>query len=244
MKRNFVVSLIIGISITITGYGCTLDSNNHHRFQDTKKESREVEKFSGIGLSVSAELILVQGTPQKVVLEGDAEDLEKIITELDGSTLEIKHKHDFSRIGKIKIYITVENIESLAISGSGSITSIGPVKSDRLTLAVSGSGTITLADLTAKTISSTVSGSGAIRMSGKNTKVDKQNITISGSGDVFAEDIESGVVKVSISGSGSCKVFASEKLDASVAGSGNVYYKGRAIVNANVAGSGKVRTIE
>jgi hypothetical protein len=244
MKRNFAISLIIGISFTFTGYGCDLGLNNNNKFQDVKKETREVEKFSSIGLSVSADLILVQGTPQKVVLEGNAEDLEKIITELDGSSLEIKHKHDFSRIGKIKIYITVKDIEGLSVSGSGSITSDGPVKSDRLALAVSGSGTITLTDLTANSISSAVSGSGTIHMSGKNAKVDKQNIAISGSGDVFAEDLETRIVKVGISGSGSCKVFASEKLEAGVSGSGKVYYKGKAVVDAAVSGSGKVRTIE
>jgi hypothetical protein len=244
MKRNLVISFLIGLLFTFTGNGCNLGANEHNRFQDIKKETRDVEKFKSIGLSTSAELILVQGSPQKLELEGDADDLQKIVTKVDGSSLEIKQKHGTFRMGKVKIYITVEDIESLAVSGSGSISAADLIHSEHLALAVSGSGKIQLTNLKASSISSAVSGSGAIRLGGKNGKVKDHDIAISGSGDVFAEDIETAVVKIGISGSGTCKVFATEKLDAGVSGSGTVYYKGGAVVDAGISGSGKVRTME
>jgi hypothetical protein len=243
MKRN-IIGLIVGLLISISGYSCSFDSRNYNNYQDSKKETRDVKQFNSIGLSVSGDLILVQGSPQKVVLEGSSEDLDKIETEVDGSSLEIKSKSHFSRIGRIKIYITVENIEALAVSGSGSIVAQGPVKTDHLNLAVSGSGKITLNDLKVNSINSAVSGSGAINLSGSNAKVNNHDIAISGSGNVFAENIETQVVKVGISGSGSCKVFATDKLEAGVSGSGDVYYKGGATVDAAVSGSGKVRSME
>jgi hypothetical protein len=243
MKKSLFISLMLYVSAIISGYGCNTNSDNHRTLQDIKKETRNVDKFKSIGLSVAAELILVQGSPQSVELEGDPADLEKIITDVDGTNLEIKHKSSFSRIGKIKIYITVPDIEGLAVSGSGSITSNNPLKTGNLSLAVSGSGKIQLNDLEAKSISSAVSGSGKIELIGKNAKVDQQDIAISGSGDVFAENLETQTVKVAISGSGTSKVYATRNLEVGISGSGKVYYRGDPKVDAGISGSGKVITL-
>ncbi|HEX2936805.1 MAG TPA: head GIN domain-containing protein [Bacteroidales bacterium] len=243
MKNHKFTSIILAVLFITTASNCNTYSadNNYSGSQDSKREVRNVDKFSAIGLSVSADVYVTQGSPQKVELEGAASDLEKIVTEVDGNKLKIKTQPGTWHVGKVKAYITVENINSLSVSGSGSLFIEKSLETDELNLAVSGSGSIDVKNLKANSIESAISGSGEIRLSGGGKVVESQRIAISGSGDLYAESLETRDAEVHVSGSGECKLFVSGKLDASVSGSGDVYYKGEAVVKAHVSGSGKVR---
>jgi hypothetical protein len=243
MKKNLTTSVFIYLIFAVASYGCSIEIK-HRDKSEVKKETREVSNFSSISLSVSADVILVQGSPQKVVLEGEADDLKNTLTEVDGSRLEIKRKSWNFDNNKIKVYITVAEINGLTVSGSGSIISEGSVKTEDLKLTVTGSGDIKLYNLKATFIKSVVSGSGDISIDGKDCKPDEQILTVTGSGDIHAENVVTKQIKVNVTGSGSCKINATEKIDANVTGSGDIYYRGGAIIDAHVTGSGKVRSME
>lgn len=243
MKQFKITSIILAVLFITTAYNLNTYSadNNYSGSRKTKREVRNVDKFSAIGLSVPADVYVTQGSPQKVELEGDASDLEKILTEVDGNTLKIETQLESWHIGKIKAYITVENINSLAVSGSGSLHIDRSLETSELSLAVSGSGSIDIKKLKANSIESTISGSGEIRLSGNGKVVDSQRIAISGSGNLYAESLETSDAEVQVIGSGECKLFVSGKMQVNISGSGDVYYKGDALVKAHVSGSGKVR---
>lgn len=243
MKNSKLTSIILAVLFITTASNCNTYSaeNDNSGSQENKKEVRNVDKFSAIGLSVSADVYVTQGTPQRVEIEGAASDLEKIVTEVDGSKLKIKTQPGSWHVGKVKVYITVENINSLSVSGSGSLYVEKSLETSELNLSVSGSGSVDIKNLKANSIESAISGSGEIRLSGSGKTVDSHRIAISGSGDLFAESLETRDAEVHVSGSGECKLFVSGKLQASVSGSGDVYYKGEAVVKAHVSGSGKVR---
>lgn len=244
MKNYRLITIILAVFFVTTASNCnTYTSENSSGSQENTKETRNVEKFSAIGLSVSADVYVTQGSPQKVELEGAVSDLEKIVTEVDGNTLKIRTKPGSWRIGNVKVYITVENINSLAVSGSGSLYVEKSLETGNLTLAVSGSGSVNINNLKANAVVSTISGSGKISLSGSGNQVSSQTIAISGSGDLYAESLETRDAEVHVSGSGECHLFVSGKLQASVSGSGDVYYKGEPVVKAHVSGSGKVRKI-
>lgn len=243
MKNYKLTSILIALLFVATAFNCNTYSSNedYSGSKETRKETRKVDNFSAIGLSVSADVYVTQGSPQKVELEGDAADLEKIITEVDGNTLKIKTERGTWHVGKVKAYITVENINSLHVSGSGSIYIDNSLECADLSLAVSGSGSVNIKGLKANTINSAISGSGEVHLSGNGKVADSQSISISGSGDLYAEGLETRDADVHVSGSGGCKLFVSGSLNASVSGSGDVYYKGDPTVKAHVSGSGKVR---
>src|SRR5258708_19358435 len=56
------------------------------------KETRNVGTFTKIAFRVPGKLILKQGSPQSVVLEGDKETLSKIETDVDGIKLTIRRE--------------------------------------------------------------------------------------------------------------------------------------------------------
>jgi len=243
MRTAYILLFALIGSVSLSAINCKDLTINYSSSRDDKviQEERKVGTFDGIGLSTSGDVKLIQGSPQKVVLEGAPSDLEKIETEVDGSKLKIKTKHGSWHIGKVTYYITMENIKELSISGSGSIIADNAVSVHDVSLSISGSGNILLADVkTANNIESHISGSGSITVSG-NTQAKKHEIHISGSGDVIASKLQAEAADVHISGSGNCKLAVSGRLEVRVSGSGDVYYSGKPVVDASISGSGKLK---
>jgi hypothetical protein len=241
MRTTYIAIILIG-TLSLTAFNCNISTSSSSRQDDKfKKDVRTVEKFDGIGLGISADVKLTQGSPQNVTIEGNANDLEKIITEIDGSTLKIRSKPGSWHMNKVTVYITMESVKNLHISGSGSVIAQNTISTDNLDLHISGSGSLEISDLKAGSISSHISGSGKIKLSGKSAATQRHEIHISGSGDVLASELLTQNVDVHISGSGNCKINASTKLSARVSGSGDVYYSGKPLIDASVSGSGKIK---
>lgn len=214
-----------------------------------KTENRKVDSFESISLSISAKVYVVQENNTSVKIKASADDLEEIITEVDGSTLKIKRKKTKSwgwnnyNFKKVEVYISTPNVEDLRISGSGNIIAKSAIKSGSVDYSISGSGNIIVDDLAAKSVDCHISGSGDIKLEGNVD--DELEIHISGSGDVEADHLRAKDVDIHISGSGDCRVYATDRLQARVAGSGDIYYRGKPdYVNSKAAGSGKIRSIE
>lgn len=243
-NQNLAFKLFIGV-VAVLLISCTLNIANKPCDSSTpKKEVRNLDKFSGINLSVAADIQLTQGTPQKFEIEGPTCDVENITTKVNGSDLSIETEHNirWGKRDKVIIYITVEDVTKLSIAGSGSIYAKNPLSINEAGLHIAGSGSIVIPELKAKSIISSIAGSGTIELSGKE-KLDNHKIKIAGSGDVKAKDIPTSFVEVNIAGSGSCYLNVTDKLKASIAGSGDIYYSGRPSIESSVAGSGKIKSL-
>src|SRR5258706_368926 len=129
------------------------------------KETRNVGTFTKIAFRVPGKLILKQGSPQSVVLEGDKETLDKIETDVDGNKLTIgreQHWMDWSwrDENKVTVYVTVSNIEALSVSGSGDLVGSGKFSTGDLDL--KGSGSVSYKGNPSQ-VNSHASGSGHVR---------------------------------------------------------------------------------
>lgn len=227
-----------------------------------RREVRNVESFTKISFGFPGTLYLKQGSPQKVEIEGDEDILKEIETEVSGGRLRIGTEEKSFRRNlngeKITVYITVPQIEAVAVSGSGNIVGQSTIKADNLDLKVSGSGSMKLdfeadgdveADVSGsgemeikgncQGLDSDVSGSGRVSLSGRieNTA----DFAISGSGKIQANG-SADFVKTNISGSG--KVLASDletnRCEVRISGSGDVEINVKNELNANITGSGSV----
>ncbi len=249
MKRISIVALALLISLSAFAQ---------------KKETRDVATFKKIGFSGAGTLYVKQGSPQKVELEGTQEILDKYETKVEGDKLSIRPKDRWNNWNwgdddKITIYITVADIEGLAVAGSGDVIGQGNIKSAMLDLKVSGSGSLKIEAAVSGDLEADVSGSGDVQVKGSAGSFDSD---ISGSGDVVASlaiagptsfsiagsgkiiiDGNAREMKTSISGSGSVRGenFVVDKCDIKVAGSGSVSIHVKDELNVNIAGSGDVR---
>jgi hypothetical protein len=203
-----------------------------------KEEVRKLDTFSGIGISISADVYYTPGNAHEIKIEGDAKDVEDLITKVEDGFLQIKYPSSWRvRHSKLTIYITSKELDAVKISGSAKFKSGEPVTADEMDFAVSGSGNIHFDKLNADEVDVKISGSGDIILLNGNS--DELSAKISGSGKLNAEAFEVNEFSASISGSGSVRITAKEELDVRISGSGKVYYHGTPRVNSSSSGSGK-----
>jgi len=201
-------------------------------------EEREVSAFNKIHLKGSGKVFLTPGEKQTLVIKTDDNIMPLIETDVSGNKLSISDGNHHLRPTSFEVYITLENLEGVRISGSGDIIGTGRFVTDTFYAEISGSGDVDLEVETSK-LASKISGSGAIRLAGK---AQDYTVSISGSGEINAFDVQAETVSVKISGSGDCRVHAAESLDAKISGSGDVYYKGRPRINTKISGSGSLKS--
>ena len=227
------------------------------------RETRNVGAFTRIAFRIPGKLILKQGSPQKVELEGDRELLKKIETEVDGDRLSVGRENrwmdwNWSKEDRVNVYITMPDIEGLSVSGSGDLVGEGKFNTGALKLSVSGSGTLQIEVAATGDIDANVSGSGRLQVGGTckgfesdvsgsgrvivNAKIDGMaDVGISGSGKIEASGTAQSI-KATISGSG--RVYASnlevDKCTVRISGSGDVEINVKSELDANISGSGTV----
>ncbi|MFY7670861.1 head GIN domain-containing protein [Tenacibaculum sp. MEBiC06402] len=202
-------------------------------------EKRSVGSFDDVSLSGSFDVVLIDGKEGKITLEGEENILPYIITEVKGGTLKIKVKKNTNLRFRKKLTVTVpfEDINGLALGGSGSIISKKTIKGNEVGLAIGGSGNIK-ANVKAETVKASIGGSGNIDLKGTS---DKLKCSVAGSGNIRAYDLTVSTLRVSVAGSGDVEATVTERIKASIAGSGSVYYKGSAkYIDTSSVGSGDV----
>ena len=205
-------------------------------------EERNVGEYEAIAVAGWFDVVLVDGKEGRITLEGKANTIKNIHTEVRKGKLIVEWDKDinlnpFNSLSKVTITIPVEEINGVSLAGSGSVVSDTKLKSDDFYATLSGSGTLDL-ELETASLSSGISGSGKAILSGS---TDEYEVSISGSGDVKAFDLKAKDVSASISGSAKIKVHAANSLTARVSGSGDVEYSGSATkIDSKVSGSGSV----
>lgn len=204
-----------------------------------KEEVRKLDAFSGIGISISADVYYTPGNAHEITIEGDADDVDDLITQVKDGFLQVKYPTSWKiRRSKLTIYITSKELEAVKISGSAKFESGEPVSSEEMDLAMSGSGGIMFEKLDTEEVSVKISGSGSIQL--LKGGADELDARISGSGKLNAESFEVNEFSAGISGSGSVRITVKEELESRISGSGKVYYHGTPRVNSTSSGSGKV----
>ena len=217
---------------------------------DPNAQKREVGSFKGVKISGSIELILSQGPEYKVAISAaDAEDVEKIVTEIRGDVLyiELKDRKNWftdqwnSMNKRFKAYISAPDIRSIESAGSGSIQIVGTLKAEALDLEIAGSVNVK-GSIDVENLELVQSGSSNIRLTGKATRAE---FNCSGSGNLQSPDLMIDFCEVSISGSGNADLTVEKELSASLSGSGNIRYKGNAeITEKSISGVGKIRKMD
>jgi len=211
------------------------------RFQ----QDRVVSDFRGLAAGGPIDVIVKMGSTESIRFEGDAEAISTLVSEVKSGVLIIRPKTSWTSWAKkyenkkITAYVTAKELNSLTMSGDGSIRVTGRIDGGEFATTLSGSGSIT-ADVEATQLTAVISGSGTINMKGE---ADKADVTISGSGRFAGKSFAAQSLSTKISGSGIINIQAQDHIKALIVGSGQVLYTGSATVDKKVIGSGGVSKI-
>ncbi|HPQ97976.1 MAG TPA: head GIN domain-containing protein [Saprospiraceae bacterium] len=193
-----------------------------------------VSGFTGIKLQGSADVYLTQGSYFEVIIEGPEEAVSHYDFYLRGGDL-IIDQHGWGGGSRTRIYVTMPDVEYLAIHSSGTIISENTIKSNSaLRLDVYGSGDLDLG-LDAREVRLQIDASGDVYLEGY---ADRQRAILYGSGNYHGYLLSTDNSTVGIHGSGNAEVYAFHQLDAVIRGSGNIYYQGFPYVYYDITGSG------
>ena len=206
-----------------------------------KTETRNVSGFTGISLSLPANVEIIQGGSEGIVIETDDNVLPLIETVVDNGSLKIRFKERNMSVNTktFNITINVKTIDNLSVAGSGDVRA-AKLQVAKLKTSIAGSGNVHITSLDADTLTLSIAGSGDFSAGGKASVVEGK---VAGSGNMKIGALAANSVKLSIAGSGDATVWAKDTLTVSVAGSGDVTYYGDARVSQSVAGSGSVKRL-
>ena len=199
-------------------------------------DKRPVDGAVGICLDIEADVSVVKGPFEVINIVAQQNILEKIKTQVDDGVLKITSNSCFTDHEPIRIVVTLPEIESLELNGSGRIWLPDTFAVNDVKLELNGSGSIDAKFIAAK-IETEIRGSGKILLAGS---ANIQEVSVVGSGDFLAEKLPCNETTVKDTGSGNANVYVIKEMDVKITGSGMVKYRGKPELTSKVTGSGKV----
>lgn len=199
-----------------------------------------IPDFSGIDLAAACNVVISQGPTQEVTATGHANIINRIKDRVSGGTWSVELEQGRYRNYELTINVTIPNLNSIYLSGSGKIVVDNFSNQNKLSVDLSGSGEIDLNDFAnVENMDVDISGSGTVTGYHQISSLKKLDLRISGAGVYNGFPIQSDECKINMSGSGTCQVFVRNTLEVSIGGSGKVYFKGNPTImdHANRAGS-------
>ena len=203
------------------------------------QSERNVSGFNSIKITGPMNVNITQGDNESVRVEADQEDMERIITEVNGNVLMISAK-ELKGNKDVTIHVTAKEITSVDLTGSGNVTGRNLIKGQSLRLMIAGSGNMSM-DVGVNDLIVGLTGSGNLTLTGQTQDL---KMRVSGSGNADALKLHAQKADVHVSGSGNAMVNVKGDLTGSLSGSGDIEFMGTPkINNINVRGSGKLKPV-
>jgi hypothetical protein len=238
MKKSIVlIAALLSFTVSQAQWGGKKIKGNGN----TTTVTRSTSDYDTVDCAGSFDYILVAGTEGRIIIEGESNLLEYIITEVNNGKLLIKTEQgknlNPSKNKTIKITIPFKDIDAVSLSGSGDLWNEDQINSDDFEATLSGSGDVIL-NIQSKNTSGSISGSGDLTIKGATQNLSAR---VTGSGDFHGFGLISKNTDVSVTGSGDAEVVCTGQLKARVTGSGDIEYKGNpAKEDSKVTGSGSI----
>ena len=236
-KQYAIFTLIFLFTLSITAQSNKKVTGNGKIVTKTLK----TDGYDAIKCSGSFDYILVSGTEGNITIEGEENLIDYITAEVKDNTLKVKVKKNFNlkttKNKTIKITIPFQDINSVALAGSGDLWNEDKISVNKLEVALAGSGDVIL-DIETSEVEGKIAGSGDLTLKGSTNDLIAK---VSGSGDFHGFDLQSNNTDVAVAGSGDAEVVSNISIVARVAGSGDIAYRGNPEKeDAKVSGSGDI----
>lgn len=191
------------------------------------RQKRQLSGFHGVSVSSGIDLYLTQKNVEEVAVEADSDDLDKIITKVEGGILKIYMKKnswfnmDWNN-HKRKVFVSFMELDKLDASAGSDVSSEGLLKLKELDMDASSGSDIKLELEAEKLIVESSSGSD-IQVKGK---VNELQASASSGSDIDASELQAKKCSASVSSGSDIRVFVTDELDANASSGGEISYTG------------------
>ncbi|WP_400192381.1 head GIN domain-containing protein [Hymenobacter sp. B81] len=238
MKTHLLLALLTAGSLSLVG--CSKDGPNATIRGEgpSVTETRTTGSFSRVEVATDAEVTISQGPQQEVRVEAQRNILDVLETEASGGRLRIETgRYNLRSHTPIKVFVTVPSLTEARLSSNGRILSTAAWNASSFRVEDTGSGSIELALGQVQNLTTSITGSGSVSLSGA---ADAHTARLTGSGELQSYGLQTATTDLEATGSGRSYVRVATRLTAKLTGSGSAYYKGTPAVAAQTTGSGRV----
>jgi len=206
----------------------------------------EFNDFDKVVFELDAEVVIRQGETQEVVIESNANILDRIEddSQINGDEL-VLAINGCSKLDRedVKISITMKAIESIIISGDAVVDSEGTwTDLGDLDLSIEGDGTMNIDFNEVNEMVIQVDGDGEFNLTGI---ADELKVDLSGDAILNTEGLNARKAAIKIEGDADCELTVSEEIDIDVKGDGTLEIWGTADEQKiDVSGDASIRNFE
>ena len=206
------------------------------------RQTRQVSGFHGVTVSSGINVYLTQKSMEEVFVESESDDLDQIVTKVEGGILKITMKQrswlNFSWNHKSpKVYVSFKTLDKLEASSGSDVYSQALLKVDNLDIHASSGSDVKL-ELDANDVNVETSSGSDISLTGKANLL---HASASSGSDIKAEEFHTKKCTASTSSGSDIKVYASEEINASASSGGDIsYYGNPAVKNVSESSGGDV----
>lgn len=226
---------LIGLALafcTVSQAGQTGDS----------RQKRNVPSFHGISAATGINVFLTQNGKEEVTVEADEDDMDDLITEVEGGVLKIYMKQrsvlnfDWSSSER-NVYVSFKNLDRIEASSAADVVSRSVLNFDKIDLNASSSANIKL-ELNAKEVDAESSSAADIQLNGKGYSLEAN---ASSSSDIDASGFKTQKCNANASSAADISVNVTEQLDANASSGADIDYSGSpARKNINESSGGDI----
>lgn len=202
-------------------------------------EDRPIVGVRGVELMTHGEVLIEEGASESLIVRADDNLLPHLVTEVRGGILEISSSTPFRTAGVVQFLLSVPSLDSVELSGAGSIVVAGRSTGD-LWVLLAGAGRIDLERLDVGHLEIRLDGAGGIRADGEASEL---RVVVAGAGSYDGLDLLSSFADVEILGAGTASVWVEDELRVRISGSGSVRYLGDPTIDTVITGSGTVTRV-
>lgn len=196
-----------------------------------------VDNFSSIYLEGGYKVYLSQGNKVSLTVKTTDENMFDVLKVRNrGDELSLVMNRDYLNYRRIRLYITVTNLEQIKAEGGLSLDSEGYLDLKDVKIHIQGGARVDL-KLKAKDIDLIGEGGVYVTLNGVS---DQLSVRLSGAGHVDADELKARDVTIRIEGVGTGSVYATDNLHTNIEGVGKVWYKGSPNITKNIEGLGSV----
>jgi hypothetical protein len=237
--KSYFIVLMLFASVIVFSTSCNYIKPVEGNGKFIKVDRALKDDFTSIEISGNFNMVLTQDSLPKLSIEADENLMDYIETKVKNHKLIIKNKKRITSAKDITIFLTINQLKQMELSGAVVLRSSGKINLDEISLELSGASNVNM-DLNCSTLNAHCNGSSTLKLIGAAVSAE---IETSGACDIDNSQMVIESMKMEVSGAGKIIVNVLTKLDVKVSGAAVVEYMGTPEVHKEVSGAGSVNKI-
>ncbi len=184
--------------------------------------ARELDTYDQVIALGNIEVYLEAGSSSMARIEAENIDLDKVVTKLTGTRLEVRLKNGIHKDAEVRVYLSYDHLREIRASAAARIYTNGAISGDKLEM-YAGSGGRIEAEVAVNALEQRVMEGSRIRVWGS---APNHECRVYSGGVLEAEELESDFTFARVNTGGAATITVKDKLEASVGTGGRLTYYG------------------